>query len=208
VAALEYATLGGVKRRLDITDSTDDAVLSDIIADVNLDVEDLAYRQIGPSTVTNELLDGFDALEGGRCLLYPKGIRTITTLEIATATGEDFATVPSTDVFIEPAPYLRQPDWPGFEIWMTDTPTSTNTSSTVFLPGFRNIRLTGEIGWAAIPSTVTSAAETTATRTFLSNRGGDSEGSDELGVRNFRALWRWQDLRTVNRYSLKSVEIV
>ena len=44
MAALEYATLGGVKRRLDITDSTDDAVLSDIIADVNLDVEDLAYR--------------------------------------------------------------------------------------------------------------------------------------------------------------------
>ena len=207
MAPLNYATRGGVKRRLDITDSTDDTILDDIIADVNQDVEDMTGRAIGPSTVTNELLDGHDALEDGRCLLYPKGIRTVTTLEVASGTGESFSTVPSADIFIRPGAAYRQPDWPAFEIWMTDVPSTTNTLP-VFLPGYANIRLTGAAGWVSIPSTLTSAAETTAVRTFLSNRAGHPEGSDETGVRNYRALWRGADLQTVQRFALKSVEII
>jgi hypothetical protein len=65
---LDYATLGGVKRRMEITDSDDDAVLADIIADVNLDVEDMTARQIGPGTVSGELIDGYDATERGLCI--------------------------------------------------------------------------------------------------------------------------------------------
>ena len=107
---LDYATLGGVKRRLDISDSNDDDVLLDIIADVNQDIEDITGRAIGPITLTNELIDGYDALEGGRCILYPKGIREVTTLEVATMTGGDFNTVPSSDLFLRPTQHLRQPD--------------------------------------------------------------------------------------------------
>lgn len=204
---LAYATRGGVKRRLGITDDVDDDVLDDIISDVNLDVEDMTGRQIGPGTVTDELIDGYDALEGGLCLPYFKGVRSITKLEVASGTGEDFSTLPSTDYFIRPGPSQRQPDWPGFEIWLTDRPTASNTLG-VFLPGFDNIRLNAAIGWAAIPSTLTSAAETTAVRTFLSNRGGGPEGTDATGVRNYRALWRDLDLGTVRRYTVKSVEII
>jgi len=207
MAPLAYATLGGVKRKLSITDTVDDTVLADIIADVNQDVEDMTGRQVGPATVSGELLDGHDALEDGRCLLYPKGIRTVTTLEVASGTNEAFSSVPAADIFLQPPAHLRQPDWPAFEIWMTDVPSATNTLP-VFLPGYRNIRLTATVGWVAIPSTLTSAAETTAVRTFLSNRSGSTEGSDEIGVRNYRALWRGQDLQTVQRFALKSVEIV
>ena len=204
---LDYATLGGVKRRLDISDSNDDDVLLDIIADVNQDIEDITGRAIGPITLTNELIDGYDALEGGRCILYPKGIREVTTLEVATMTGGDFNTVPSSDLFLRPTQHLRQPDWPAFEIWMTDVPSAGNTVTT-FAPGFANVRLTGTGGWAAIPSTVTSAAEVTAKRTFLSDRGGFSEADDDLGVRSFRALWRGMDIRTLERFQWKAVEII
>lgn len=207
MAPLNYATLGGVKRKLGITDTADDDVLADIIADVNLDVEDMTGRQVGPGTVTNELIDGYDALEGGRCLPYPKGIRSVTKLEVAATTGDTFYEVPATDIFIQPGEHLRQPDWPGFEIWMTDIPSSSN-SLPVFLPGFNNIRLTANIGWASIPSTIVSAAETTAARTFHARQGGTFEGSDELGERDFRTLWRGNDIRTIRRYARKDVEII
>jgi hypothetical protein len=207
MAPLSYATRGGVKRRLSITDTVDDTVLDDIIADVNQDVEDMTGRQVGPFAITNELLDGHDALEGGRCLLYPRGVRSMTTLEVASGTGEAFSTVPAADVLLRPVPAWRQPDWPAFEIWMSDIPSALN-SLPVFLPGYDNIRLNGLGGWASIPSTLTSAAETTAVRTFLSNRAGHPEGSDETGIRNYRALWRDMDLHTVRRFAAKIVEIV
>lgn len=203
---LDYATRGGVKRRQGITDTNDDALIDDIVADVNLDVEDMTGRAVGPSTVSGELLDGFDALEDGRCLLYPKGIRSVTLLEVASGTGESFSTVPAADIFLRPTTHLRQPGWPAFEIWMTDVPSASNTLP-VFLPGFANIRLGADISWAAIPSTLTSAAETTAARTFLYRAGWHVEGSEQVGTRSYRALWSDLDLRTVRRYTLKSVEI-
>ena len=204
MAPLAYATLGGVKRRMGITDTTDDEVLADIIADVNLDVEDMTGRAIGPGTVSGELIDGYDALEGGRCLLYPKGIRAISTLEVGDYTGDAFSTVPTADYVLRPSTHMRQPDWPAFEVWLTDIPT---TGPGLFYPGFDNIRLSATIGWAAIPSTLIAAAEVTAARTFLSNSGGFVEGSDEVGERNYRTLWRGMDIRTVKRYTWKSVEV-
>jgi hypothetical protein len=203
---LDYATRGGVKRRMEITDSTDDEVLDDIVADVNLDIEDMTGRQIGPGTVSGQLLDGFDAIEGGLCLEYPKGLRSVSSLEVASTTGGTFSAVDSGDIYLRPSEHLRQPDWPSFELWLTDIP-SSGTALPVFMPGRDNIRLSADIGWAAIPSTITSAAEVTVMRTFLSNRGGHVDGSDELGERSFRALWRMWDVRTVKRYALKSIEI-
>jgi hypothetical protein len=131
----------------------------------------------------------------------------VSSLEVASTTGGTFSAVPADDIFLRPSSYLRPPGWPAFELWLTDTPSSTSTLP-VFLPGHDNIRLSAAIGWAAIPSTLISAAEVTVMRTFLSNRGGHADGSDELGERTYRALWRGMDIRTVKRYSLKSIEIV
>lgn len=206
MAPLAYATLGGVKRKLGITDAVDDAVLTDIIADVNQDVEDIAGRQIGPTTVTDETLDGYFAIEDGMCLLYPKGIRSVSAFSIADGTGESFTSIPSSDIVLLPPSYLRQPDWPAFEIWMSDEPTGAYT---YFPDGYANLKMTAAVGWAAIPSTLTSAAETVAARTFLANRGGSSsEGSEETGIRQYRTLWRGTELSTLRRFSLKSVEII
>lgn len=202
MAPLAYATLGGVKQRMDVTDTVDDALLTIIVADVNQDVEDMTGRAIGPGTVTAELLDGDDAIEEHRCILYPKGLRTVTKLEIASERGGTFVEVTS-DVLLRPSAYLRQPDWPAMEMWLAD-----DADEPFFYPGQENIRLTAAIGWVSIPSTLTAAAETTALRTFLSNRGGYPEGSDDTGIRNYRALWRDVDLRTVARFTQKTVEII
>jgi hypothetical protein len=202
MAPLAYATLGGVKQRMGIDDTVDDALLTIIIADVNQDIEDMAGRQVGPGTVTDELIDGHDAIEDGRCLLYPRGLRTVTKLEMADERGGTFTDVTS-DVMLRPLAYLRQPDWPAMEMWLDD-----DAAIPIFLPGYENVRLTAAIGWAAIPSTLTAAAETTALRTFLSNRGGYPEGSDDTGIRNYRALWRDVDIQTVHRFAYKVVEII
>lgn len=179
--AYPYATLSAVKLRMDITDSSNDAVLGPIVDHVNAKIEAYTFRAIGSNTVTHTL-DGFDALENQHCLILKDGVRAISLLQVAPYTGAALVTVPATDYFIQPGDSERQPGWPGFEVWMTNVPSTTNTYP-YFPPGFANVVITYDAGWAQMPTEVREVAETAAVRAWQRRQvgEGDTTGQPDLG---------------------------
>lgn len=204
-----YATTAAVKARLGITNTTHDSLLSGMCEAVNALVESIAQRALGSSTVTAEKLDGWDTLEGGRVIVYPRGVRSISSLEVAAYTGSTYVTVPSTDYFLRPTANLRTPGWPAFEIWMTDIPAAANSLPT-FEGGFDTIRMTADIGWAQMPVDVREVAEVTVVRAWQARQAGqtDEAGTDENGTVTVSRHLSARDMQTLMRYRWRSIEIV
>lgn len=208
-ASFAYASTSNVKTRLGITGTTEDVVLGRICDQVNGWIESETGRIIAPITYSAALFDGNDALENGRLLMIPRGIRTVSLLRVALYTGASFNTIPSTDYFLSPNSQERDPAWPAFELWMTDIPSATNAAP-YFAPGFANIELTGTGGWAAAPDEVVDVAETMVVRAYQNRATGQTDllGADEMGraviSRSIPATFR----RVLARYAIKTVEIV
>jgi hypothetical protein len=204
-----YATLANVKTRMGIADSTDDALLQLFCDRVNMWWETKTERVLAPVSSATYLFDGEDALENGRLLLYPRGIRTVTLLEVAFYTGAAFNTIPSTDYFTNPNPQELQPGWPATELWMTDVPSSNNPCP--FFPrGLSNIRVTMTSGWPAIPDDVADVAEAMVVRSYQSRKAGERDrvGSVQLGQQTVgNDLWG-RALHLAELYSIKTVEII
>jgi hypothetical protein len=153
------------------------------------------------------VLDGFDALEGGRLMPYDRGIVSIASCEIALYTGGPFATVPLSDIKLRPAP--PDPGWSFTEIWMSNVPVASNTTP-YFAPGYDNVRLDCITGWPAIPDGITEVALNLAIAMW---RGRASGGGDNFtigvdGERSFERMLSYLDRQTIERYRVKSVEII
>ena len=204
-----YAILVDLKRRLSITDSTDDTELQQICDWANAGVESCTHRAIASTVLTAAVFDGYAALENGRLMTFEQGIRSITSLEVATNTGASFVTVPTTDYFIRPVVQQRDPGWPGTELWMTDIPSATNTLP-YFPPGFANVRITGTGGWAAQPDDVIAIA-LNAGAGFWRGRGAAGVETFTIGAdgeRTFSRSLSYADRQTLNRYRYRPVEII
>lgn len=208
-AAAEYANLVDLKSRLGITDTTDDTELQQLCTAANALIESFTARILAPITYTAALFDGYDAEPGGRCLVIPTGIRSVSLLEVATNTGASFQTIPSSDYFIRPTVQERDPGWPGTELWITDIPASTDPLP-FFPPGFANIRLTGTGGWAAQPDDVIDVALNVAVAKWRarSAAGGDSFTIGSDGERTYERLLSYQDRQTLTRYRLRLPSII
>ena len=203
-----YASLGSVKLRLGKTTTTADDIIESICGQVNVYIESLTQRPIGPDATTVYTVDGYDAFEDGRCLLFPRGIRSITTLEVATTTGGTFATVASADYFLRPTAANRQPGWPATEVWMTDIPTSSNP---YFYPGYANVRITGTFGWAAIPADLREVAEVLAVRAYNWRMSGSTDTSGGSDVGEWlagRDAMPKRDQLTISRYIARQVFVI
>lgn len=205
-----YATTAALKTRLKINDSTDDALFGTICDQVNSYVEGYTGRVLAAIASTTYTFDGHDALEHGRCLLIPIGVRAVGLLEIAPYTGAAFATVPDTDYFIRPALQNRSLQGePGWEIWMTDIPSSGNTYP-YFPPGFNNVRALIAPGWAFIPDEIADLALTTATRMWNGRQAGQQDivGTDEFGRPIVSRYLSARDRATLDRYRDKRPSII
>lgn len=206
-----YCSLYDAKQRLGIaaTDTTDDENLLQFCVEATALIKGFTHRDLAPTTLTAALYDGYDAVEDGRCLLIPDGIRSISLLEIATNTGATFTTVASGDYFIRPTAQERDPGWPGTEVWITDIP-SSSTTTPYFPPGFANIRITGTGGWSATPDEIASVALNTVVAKW---RGRGAGGGDTFtiggdGERTFTRYLSFEDKATLKRYQLRSLVVV
>lgn len=206
--ALPYATLANVKARIGNTNTNRDALLSTLCVQANELVESITYRAIGSNAVAGQLIDGWEAMENGRCLMFKNGIRSVTSLEIAPYTGAAFVTVPITEVFIQPGEQIRQPGWPGFELWMTDIPSASNTQP-YFPPGYQNIRISYTNGWDAMPNDLRAAAERTVVRAFAARNAGqaDQVGDENVGG-NIGTFLAYPDRMTILGYQWRSIDII
>lgn len=209
-----YATLAGLKARLDPAGTTTwgataEATMTSLINQVNGWIESYTRRIICPDPASSYLLDGSDALESGRLMIFPRGIRALTKLEVATNTGASFSEIPAGDYFLRPDGADLDPGWPYMELWLTDIPSSANKTPS-FYPGFDNVRLTGTFGWAAIPDEITDIALNLAVGKWRAKSSGSGDtftiGAD--GERTFERMLSYQDRLTIDRYRYKPVLVI
>ena len=157
------------------------------------------------------LFDGYDAVEGGKCLPIEKGIQYVKALEVNTfsagaggAQGSsiNFSTIPATDYHLEPQPSKRPaPFWPATELWITDVPQPGNTTPS-YCPGFANTRVWGALGFPSTPQDVVSVGLNLAVAAYRARGagGGESFTVESDGSRTFERLLSVFDRQILTKY--------
>ena len=96
------ATLADAKAQLRIADATDDAYLTALLEGVTDWIQDYVRRKVVPEAGATYLVD----TAYGSTIYLPRGIRTVTTLGIATThqpdTGGTYTTIASTGFATDP----------------------------------------------------------------------------------------------------------
>jgi len=209
-----YCSLYDAKQRLTIaaTDTTDDENLLQFVGQASSWIESRTGRTFlpdPPSGTKTYTFDGTGAIENGRCLLIPRGIRSITLLQNGLYTGATLQTIPATDYFLQPSPQNRDPGWPATELWLTDIPSSGNPVP-YFAYGFQNIAITGAFGWASTPSEIEDIALTAVVSMWRSrgSAGGETITIGTTGERTIERSLSYEQRATLSRYTLKTVVIV
>ena len=166
-----YCSLLDVKQRLQRSaDILDDELFAQYIEEAT----DFMRGYIGRDLIdtgTTYTFDGYDALHGGRCLLVPRGVRSLSLLETAATTGASFTTVTSTDYFLRPTTQERSPGWPATELWLSDM----SASLPAFPRGYANVRLTGTFGFSPIPRRIEEVALNLVVRMYASRQAGQMD---------------------------------
>jgi hypothetical protein len=178
-----YATTTNVKVRLAIgtADTSDDTLLGNIVDGVNSWMDTYIGRSVAPDDAATYVFDGYAAYDMGKGLYISNGIRTITTMTVATTTIATPGTVNSSDYHVSPRIQDRRTnDWPGFEVRMHDFLKGTIP---IFWPGYGNISITGNFGWAAIPDDLIETAEQLVVRMWFARQSGQADiaGTNEFG---------------------------
>lgn len=196
------ASLYDLKQWLDrnaSTDTADDEALLELLIQCGDYVSLYCERTFAPDPVTVYTFDGFSALRGDRVLPVRRGIRSVTTLEVATNTGGTLTAANAADVFLRPTDGERALGWPPTEIWLSDIPVG---SVTYFYPGFANVRVTGAFGFAAVPRDIELIVLTMAGKRWLSRQAGQTDivGTGESGQPIVRPALSRPDMETLNWY--------
>ncbi len=158
------------------------------------------------------MFDGWDALEDMHLLPLPRGMVSVTSVEVATYTGGPYVTVPSgTDWFLRPVPANSEPGWAFTELWITNIPTAANTVP-FFPPGYRTVRIDGQPGLTfAIPDEITQIAERAAVNMFRARASGGSGGAvqvGEAGIQTIQVRFEASDGRPLHDYARKDIDLV
>lgn len=171
-----YCSLYNVKQDLDKlpADLTADELLGDYITDITDYIRGYTGREfIDAATIYT--FDGASAVAGRRCLPIPRGMRSISLLEVAAYTGASFTTVPSSDYFLRPSTQDRTPGWPATELWLSDIPTGAYSQ---FPYGLANVRPTGTFAFGSVPARIEGVARRAVTRAYAARQAG---GNDLIG---------------------------
>jgi len=181
-----YADLSRIKRRLrggaDDESTVDDDILSDSIGAVQSYLVSFLGLFLGPTTVTQILLDGAQAIDSRRRLYVPFGIQTLTSVEVQPTTGASWATVTAGDLISRPRAHEPRvdPSQPTTMLMFKDV---TSGSYLSFPYGYDNVRITGTLGWSAPPAKVGEVADTLVIRLYQARQTGqrDYVGNDDEG---------------------------
>jgi hypothetical protein len=154
----------------------------------------------------------FDGGDDGRTLVIDQGVIAVSSLEISptpNAIGSVWYSIPSTDYFIWPRPFDREPGWPGMAIQLAAVPSGGNPFPT-FTRYESSIRAVGLFGWPAIQDEVVSIALNLVIAGY--RRRGASGGSQVTigtdGQRTIEMALSSEDWRTLNRLTSKPVYLI
>ena len=163
-----YTSLYNVKQDLDKlpSDATADELLLDYISEATDYIRGYTSRDFD-TTSGVFTFDGY-AIYGGRRLLVPRGVQSISLLEVAATTGGSFTTVSASAYVLRPTVQERTPGWPATEVWLVDT------SPSLFYAGYDNIRLTGVLGFG-VPARIEGVARRLVTRAYAARQAGGND---------------------------------
>ena len=128
--------------------ANDRELVLDYIRQVTVSIEGYCGRWFVPRPLSGTATYRYTT-RGGRRLRLPKGIRSVTTLNVATqdqpSTGGTYSAVASTDFVLEPSEAERDAGWPATSIVLL------STSGSQFYSAINGAEVIGGHGWAAVP---------------------------------------------------------
>lgn len=158
-------SLYDVKQRIGLSASNteDDETILEFIRDVSVDIMGYTGRQFAPDPSSGTKTYRLHT-RAGYTLWVPKGIRSITTLGIATsdqpATGGTYTTAIASDYFLDPPEYERSYGWPATRIVFR------SAAGTRFYNASYGAEITGAFGWATAPADIQGIAASAVIRRF------------------------------------------
>jgi hypothetical protein len=176
----QLTTTATVKTRLRITASTDDALISSLIDGVSDWIEDETGRKLVAETAATYVVNTVY----GNTIYIRRGIRTVTTLSIATTdqpdTGGTYTAVAAAEISLQPPAIERRVGWPADRIVLTGVYGRLKTA-------LNGAQIVGNFGFATVPPAIEQVAIDAVVSAYAS-RGKPSSatiGSDE------RAIYPW-----------------
>ena len=173
----QLCTTAQVKARDEIPDGSDDAVLSELIDQVTDFIQGFTRRRLLPDNAKTYFLD----TAAGAVIDVPRGIRTVTSLDLATSdqpdTGGTFTTsVAAADMLLRPSELFRRPGWPPDQILLR------GASVGVLTTGLNRAKLVGDFDFAATPPAAQAVAIDAVVAAFAGRTDGASEviGADDV----------------------------
>jgi hypothetical protein len=202
----QLCTTAQVKTRIfptGVTDTGDDALISELIDQVSGWIETYTGRKLVPEVAATYVFD----TEPGQVLRVPRGIRTITSMGVAPTihqpdTGGTYTTVPAADILLRP----KAVDLPiGFP------PTEVHISRGVLVGTISKFgrvdnggTITGDFGWSATPPEITAITIDAVVIGYSHRKDGSSGavGPDDVALPPWaRFFSRGSPQRdTLNRY--------
>lgn len=190
-----------VKQRLglDPATTTEDEDILQFIGQVSAAIMSYTERRFARTPASGTTTYLFDVDQWTNTVSVPQGIAELTLLEYATATGGSFATIASTDYFLDPPVQDRDFGWPATRITLSDVPAS---GPFYLYRGKRVVRATMALGWATIPVDIAGVAIRAVVSNYLA-KGSGSTGPAIVGPTGAMTILRDiapSDMSTLTRY--------
>jgi hypothetical protein len=176
---------GQVKARLmpanTTLDTADDELIDELIDQVTAWIEGYTGRRFTPETAATYTFD----TSWGRVLRIPRGIRSVTTLGVATGhqpdTGGTYTTVPAGDVLLRPLPADLPDGWPATEVRLSRASTGTVP---MFVDAENGATITGNFGFASVPKDIEAVCIDAVVAAYQSRKNGASSvlGADDAAL--------------------------
>jgi hypothetical protein len=170
-----YATLDDLLERIQAPDETRYNLIGDLLAAVSDQFDTEAGRQFYRiPQVSGEATRLYDGPVGNE-LRLPEGCVSLSLVEVASGTGQTYASLPASAWRLRPS--YPEPGWPYTRLVLTELAT------TGFASGFDTIRLTGVFGWSTVPLLVSEAVLQVAQGSYNRSMTADAGqiGLAELG---------------------------
>lgn len=151
----QLANISQIKAHLNITDTTDDTLLAELLVQVSSWIEGYTGRKLTPEDAATYTFD----TNAGYVLRVPKGIRSITSMGIASManqpdTGGVYTTVAAASILLRPRSGDLPLGWPPTEVWLSRGANTTPVFGTIQ----NGCTITGNFGFAATPPDVQAVA--------------------------------------------------
>ncbi len=170
----QLGSLAGIKTRLSVTDAADDALLTTLLESVSAFVQDRCHRRLLPDNATTYVVD----VGAGSRIEVPRGVRVVTTLELANGdqpdTGGTYATtVAAADVLLRPSSLYRRLGWPPTSILIRGSAARISRAT------LNGARILGDFDFAAAPLPIVGVVEEAVGVAYNARQGGTGEGVGE-----------------------------